>query len=80
MAEIIRASEMGFCMGVRRAVQIMEDEATPENPIASAGEIVHNPHVVEELERTGVHQLPGPDEVDGDFGAVTADYPYTGVV
>ena len=73
LAEIIRASEMGFCMGVRRAVQIMEDEATPENPIASAGEIVHNPHVVEELERTGVHQLPGPDEVDGDFGAVTAD-------
>lgn len=73
MTEIIRASEMGFCMGVRRAVQIMEDEATPENPIASAGEIVHNPHVVEQLERTGVHQLPGPDDVDGDFGAVTAE-------
>lgn len=72
MAEIIRASEMGFCMGVRRAVHIMEDEATPEHPIASAGEIVHNPHVVEQLERTGVHQLPGPDEVEGDFGAVTA--------
>ena len=72
MAEIIRASEMGFCMGVRRAVQIMEGEATPENPIASAGEIVHNPHVVEELEQAGVHQLPGPDEVEGDFGAITA--------
>lgn len=73
MTQIIRASEMGFCMGVRRAVQIMEDEATPESPVASAGEIVHNPHVVEQLERTGVLQLPGPDEVDGDFGAVTAE-------
>lgn len=72
MAEIIRANEMGFCMGVRRAVQIMGDEATPERPIASAGEIVHNPHVVEQLERAGVHQLPGPDEVEGDFGAITA--------
>ena len=78
MAEIIRASEMGFCMGVRRAVQIMEDEATPERPIASAGEIVHNPHVVEQLERTGVRQLPGPDEVEGDFGAITASRVGTG--
>ena len=78
MAEIIRASEMGFCMGVRRAVHIMEDEATPENPIASAGEIVHNPHVVEQLERTGVRQLPGPDEVEGDFGAITAERVGTG--
>ena len=78
MAEIIRASEMGFCMGVRRAVHIMEDEATPENPIASAGEIVHNPHVVEQLERTGVRQLPGPDEVEGNFGAITAERVGTG--
>ncbi len=78
MVEIIRASEMGFCMGVRRAVQIMEDEATPDHPIASAGEIVHNPHVVEQLERAGVRQLPGPDEVDGDFGAITAGRVGTG--
>ena len=72
MVEIIRAAEMGFCMGVRRAVQIMEDEATPEQPISSAGEIVHNPRVVEQLERAGVRQLPGPDDVDGNFGAITA--------
>ncbi len=73
MAEIIRATEMGFCMGVRRAVQIMEAEATLERPISSAGEIVHNPHVVRQLERAGVRQLPGPDDVDGDFGAATAE-------
>ncbi|MFN0093266.1 MAG: 4-hydroxy-3-methylbut-2-enyl diphosphate reductase [Dehalococcoidia bacterium] len=72
MVEIIRASEMGFCMGVRRAVQIMESEAQPSRPIFSVGEIVHNPHVVERLERGGVIQLPGPDEVDGDIGAATA--------
>ena len=29
MVQILRATEMGFCMGVRRAVQIMEAEATP---------------------------------------------------
>jgi (E)-4-hydroxy-3-methyl-but-2-enyl pyrophosphate reductase len=72
MVEIIRASEMGFCMGVRRAVQIMESEATPERPVYSVGEIVHNPHVVRELEGVGVHQLPGPDEIQGDVGVATA--------
>ncbi len=72
MVQITRATEMGFCMGVRRAVQIMQDRATPESPVFSVGEIVHNPHVVAELERVGVRQLPGPDEIDGDVGASTA--------
>jgi 4-hydroxy-3-methylbut-2-enyl diphosphate reductase len=63
---------MGFCMGVRRAVQIMQDVATPEIPVYSVGEIVHNPHVVAELETVGVRQLPGPDEIEGDVGAATA--------
>lgn len=72
MVEIIRANEMGFCMGVRRAVQIMEDEATPESPVFSVGEIVHNPHVVRGLEQSGVIQLPGPDDIDGDVGLATA--------
>ncbi len=72
MVEILRAREMGFCMGVRRAVQIMKDEASLEVPVFSVGEIVHNPHVVRDLERAGVHQLPGPDEVDGDVGRATA--------
>lgn len=73
MVEIIRANEMGFCMGVRRAVQIMEGEATAEQPVFSVGEIVHNPHVVRGLERSGVIQLPGPDDIDGDVGLATAE-------
>jgi 4-hydroxy-3-methylbut-2-enyl diphosphate reductase len=73
MVQILRASEMGFCMGVRRAVQIMESQATPDAPVFSVGEIVHNPHVVRRLEAVGVRQLPGPDEVDGNIGKATAD-------
>jgi 4-hydroxy-3-methylbut-2-enyl diphosphate reductase len=73
MVQLIRASDMGFCMGVRRAVQIMEAEATPERPVYSVGEIVHNPHVVRALQESGVVQLPGPDEVDGDIGKATAE-------
>jgi 4-hydroxy-3-methylbut-2-enyl diphosphate reductase len=71
MAQIIRASDMGFCMGVRRAIDMMEHEAAPGRPIFSIGEIVHNPVVVEGLAARGVNQLPGPDDVDGDIGAAT---------
>lgn len=60
-------------MGVRRAVQIMEGEATLDAPVYSVGEIVHNPHVVASLAQAGVHQLPGPDETDGDIGRATAE-------
>lgn len=73
MVVIRRANEMGFCMGVRRAVQIMEGEAQPNRPVFSVGEIVHNPHVVARLESGGVKQLPGPDDFDGDIGAATAE-------
>ncbi|MGE0570121.1 MAG: 4-hydroxy-3-methylbut-2-enyl diphosphate reductase [Dehalococcoidia bacterium] len=73
MVQVIRATDMGFCMGVRRAVQIMESEARPNAPVFSVGEIVHNPHVVKHLEDVGVHQLPGPDEVEGDIGVATAE-------
>ena len=67
-------------MGVRRAVQIMQDEATPERPVHSVGEIVHNPYVVQRLSAGGVRQLPGPDEVDGDVGALIASELPTGRV
>ncbi|MCC6421145.1 MAG: 4-hydroxy-3-methylbut-2-enyl diphosphate reductase [Gemmataceae bacterium] len=72
MVQILRATEMGFCMGVRRAVQIMENEASAGNPVFSVGEIVHNPRVVRGLEAHGVLQLPGPDEIDGAIGEATA--------
>jgi 4-hydroxy-3-methylbut-2-enyl diphosphate reductase len=71
---------MGFCMGVRRAVQIMEGEATPERPVFSVGEIVHNPYVVRRLSEGGVRQMPGPDEVEGDVGALISSEVQTGRV
>ena len=72
MIEILRANEMGFCMGVRRAVEIIEDEASPTRPIASIGEIVHNPQVVAQLRSAGVEELPGSDEILSDIGAASA--------
>lgn len=60
-------------MGVRRAVQIMREEAGASGPVFSIGEIVHNPRVVEELAADGVIQLPGPDDIDTNIGTATVE-------
>ena len=53
--EILLAKDMGFCWGVRRAIDIMEHAADQYGEIISVGPIVHNPQVVSELEAKGVH-------------------------
>jgi (E)-4-hydroxy-3-methyl-but-2-enyl pyrophosphate reductase len=52
--EIIRAREMGFCYGVRRAVEMMEDAAAERGAIATYGSIVHNPLVTDRLAEKGI--------------------------
>ena len=52
--EILLATDMGFCWGVRRAIDIMEKAAEESGEIVSLGPIVHNPQVVRELEAKGV--------------------------
>ena len=52
--EILLAKDMGFCWGVRRAIDIMEKAADERGEIISVGPIVHNPQVVEDLESRGV--------------------------
>jgi 4-hydroxy-3-methylbut-2-enyl diphosphate reductase len=52
--EILLAKDMGFCWGVRRAIDIMEHAADQYGEIISVGPIVHNPQVVAELEEKGV--------------------------
>jgi (E)-4-hydroxy-3-methyl-but-2-enyl pyrophosphate reductase len=52
--EILLARDMGFCWGVRRAIDIMENAAEQYGEIISVGPIVHNPQVVHGLEARGV--------------------------
>ncbi|MBI5285549.1 MAG: 4-hydroxy-3-methylbut-2-enyl diphosphate reductase, partial [Chloroflexi bacterium] len=41
--QVIKAKELGFCMGVRRAVDMMEEAEGDLGPITSLGSTVHNP-------------------------------------
>jgi 4-hydroxy-3-methylbut-2-enyl diphosphate reductase len=69
-----RAREFGFCYGVDRAVDYAYQtrKRFPNRPVHLTGEIIHNPHVNEELRGMGIRFLSddprsfdrlGPDDV-----------------
>ncbi|OGO50600.1 MAG: 4-hydroxy-3-methylbut-2-enyl diphosphate reductase, partial [Chloroflexi bacterium RBG_16_68_14] len=70
--EIILASEMGFCFGVRRAVDMMAEATQETGRMVSLGSVVHNPQVVAQLKEKGLDVIASPDEVDGLPVAITA--------
>ncbi|HXG41554.1 MAG TPA: 4-hydroxy-3-methylbut-2-enyl diphosphate reductase [Dehalococcoidia bacterium] len=70
--EIILARDMGFCWGVRRAIEIMERAAQEKGEIVSLGPIVHNPLVMARLEEKGVHLLRDGQLPKGQPLAITA--------
>ncbi|CAN5695159.1 4-hydroxy-3-methylbut-2-enyl diphosphate reductase [soil metagenome] len=48
------AHEMGYCWGVRRALDIIQEAGEPAEPVATIGDVIHNPQVVERLRAGGV--------------------------
>lgn len=70
--EILLAKDMGFCWGVRRAIDIMEKAAGEQGEIISLGPVVHNPQVVSDLEAKGVRIATNPPEPDARPVAITA--------
>ncbi len=69
--EILLAKDMGFCWGVRRAIDIMEKAALDKGEIISVGPIVHNPQVVQDLEEKGIRTGVKPEN-DSRPIAITA--------
>lgn len=63
---VIRAKTLGFCPGVRRAVELAAKAAEEARAAGRRayvlGDIVHNPRVAARLAALGVERLDGPDE------------------
>ena len=57
--EIIKADIMGYCMGVRRAVESAEQaiKEFPQKEIFTLGPLIHNQNALEMLEKKGVKVL-----------------------
>jgi 4-hydroxy-3-methylbut-2-enyl diphosphate reductase len=78
--EIIRASEMGFCFGVRRAVDMMEESVRERGSLASLGSVVHNPQVVERLRSEGLEVISDVSQAGQRPVAITAHGVGPGVI
>ncbi|MFC1998192.1 4-hydroxy-3-methylbut-2-enyl diphosphate reductase [Chloroflexota bacterium] len=70
--EIKRASEMGFCFGVRRALDLVWKAIGESGHLQSLGAIVHNQKVAYDLEQIGVTVARSLDEVTSDTVVVTS--------
>ncbi len=68
---LLLAAPRGFCAGVDRAIQIVERALERYGaPVYVRHEIVHNRHVVEELERKGAVFVEDLEEIPGQYPVV----------
>ena len=56
------AKSAGFCFGVSRAVEMVEQEAASGKQVVTLGPIIHNRHVVAKFEDMGVKVIDTPEE------------------
>lgn len=57
------AKSAGFCFGVNRAIQIINDLLSQSKKVCTLGPIIHNPQVVEKLESRGVRVVNSIDNI-----------------
>jgi 4-hydroxy-3-methylbut-2-en-1-yl diphosphate reductase len=62
---IVVAEELGYCWGVRRALEIVEAAAESDGPIAPIGDVIHNPQVVARLRERGIEGAASVDDAAG---------------
>ena len=60
------AKSAGFCFGVSRAVDLVEQAAATGKKVATLGPIIHNRHVVDKFEAMGVRVIETPEEAHPD--------------
>ncbi len=63
---IKKASEIGFCFGVKRAINILENIAQKRGGIETLGPVVHNQQVLQKLAEIGVKVATDVDAIQGN--------------
>ena len=56
------AKSAGFCFGVSRAVELVEQAASEGKQVVTLGPIIHNRHVVDKFRRLGVGVIDSPEQ------------------
>lgn len=68
--EVLLAEEFGFCFGVERAVDMVEEAVAEGGTIRSLGALIHNAQEMERLEAKGVTTINTPLDADASTVAV----------
>lgn len=68
---IEKAKEIGFCFGVKRAIDLLEKAAREHGGVETLGALVHNRTVMQALARKGVKVLGGLGEASGRAVAIS---------
>jgi 4-hydroxy-3-methylbut-2-enyl diphosphate reductase len=68
--EVLLANEYGFCFGVERAVEMVEDALGVGAPVRTLGPLIHNTQEMQRLECEGVSTVQDPAEVSKNEIAV----------
>lgn len=66
MVVVKRARFAGACYGVKRALEMAEEASGHEGTVQSLGPLIHNPVVVQQLERAGVGVADAADAITAD--------------
>lgn len=69
---IEKAGKTGFCFGVRRAINIVEEIARERDGVETLGAIVHNRPVLQKLAELGVKIAKSADDIQGDVVVTSA--------
>lgn len=67
---IEKAAGIGFCFGVKRAINILEKVARERGRVETLGAVVHNQQVLQRLANIGVRVANSVDDIQGDIVAI----------
>ncbi|HLL72182.1 MAG TPA: 4-hydroxy-3-methylbut-2-enyl diphosphate reductase [Pyrinomonadaceae bacterium] len=68
--QVLLAEEYGFCFGVERAVEMVEDALSQGATVRTLGPLIHNTQEIQRLESHGVATIERPADVEGEVTAV----------
>ena len=70
MGKVTIAKTSGFCFGVNRAVETVNNLLNQDKKVCTLGEIIHNPHVINDFEKRGVKVVNSPSETPKGYTLV----------
>ena len=74
------AKYAGFCFGVSRAVELVEEAAKSGKRVATLGPIIHNRHAVRHFEEMGVKVISKPEEAEQGMTVIIRSHGVTRAV